>query len=191
MNGVTDGYRATKENPIDDHGRKSNTASPPFSVANNVSLLPSGYKGISIAIWETKDALECPPAPADCAFPTGQSVLDYLQFDGGNRELWLNFIYLVRTCSEGFVCVPIILYNDVKTGQKNQEPSAVVSPVFGYSAMLSNVHAGKTGFGHRANFIVFFAVYSSLPRLANFFRVLFCVQIHGERLWCRILYIFG
>lgn len=56
----------------------------------------SGYKGISIAIWDTKEELECPPPPTECAFPTGRSVLDYLEFEGGNSQLWLNFIYLVR-----------------------------------------------------------------------------------------------
>ena len=58
-------------------------------------MLFSGYKGISIVIWETKDVLECPPAPAECAFPTGQSVLDYLEFEGGNGQLWLNAFVLV------------------------------------------------------------------------------------------------
>ncbi|CAM9798121.1 unnamed protein product [Pylaiella littoralis] len=59
------------------------------------SFVQYGYKGVSIAIWETKETLDCPPAPALCAFPTGQSVLDYLQIEGGNRQLWLNFIYLM------------------------------------------------------------------------------------------------
>lgn len=54
---------------------------------------------MSIVIWETKDVLECPPAPAQCAFPTGQSVLDYLEFEGGDGELWLNTLVLV---SRGF-----------------------------------------------------------------------------------------
>lgn len=60
----------------------------------------AGYKAISIVIWESKEALDCPPEPAQCVFPTGQDVLDYLEFEGGNRELWLNFVYLVR----GFPC---------------------------------------------------------------------------------------
>lgn len=55
----------------------------------------AGYKGVSIVIWETKEVLECPPAPEQCAFPTGQSVLDYLEIEGGNDQLWLNFFYLV------------------------------------------------------------------------------------------------
>lgn len=55
----------------------------------------SGYKGISIVVWETKDVLKCPPAPAACAFPTGQSVLDYLEFEGGNEQLFFNAIILV------------------------------------------------------------------------------------------------
>lgn len=60
-----------------------------------------GYKGISIVIWDTKDVLECPPAPAECAFPTGQSVLDYLEFDGGNGELWVNTLALVSRENRG------------------------------------------------------------------------------------------
>lgn len=42
--------------------------------------------------------MDCPPAPAQCAFPTGQSVLDYLNFDGGDEEIWLNVLYLVSLC---------------------------------------------------------------------------------------------
>ncbi len=45
--------------------------------------------------------LECPPSPAECAFPTGQSVLDYQEFEGGNGELWLLFFYLVRRRGRG------------------------------------------------------------------------------------------
>ncbi|CAN0433874.1 unnamed protein product [Ascophyllum nodosum] len=59
------------------------------------SFVQYGYKGISIVIWEEAGTLECPASPQQCSFPTGQSVLDYLEFDGGSRELWLNGIYLV------------------------------------------------------------------------------------------------
>lgn len=72
--------------------RKRTVSHPPPPPPPNITL---GYKGISIAIWETKDTLDCPPAPELCAFPTGQSVLDYLEFDGGNKELLLNVVYLV------------------------------------------------------------------------------------------------
>ncbi|CAM9650413.1 unnamed protein product [Scytosiphon promiscuus] len=60
-----------------------------------LSFIQYGYKGISIVIWETKDSLECPPEPEQCAFPTGQSVLDYLEIEGGNEQLWMNFLYLL------------------------------------------------------------------------------------------------
>lgn len=35
------------------------------------------------------DELECSKMGM-CAFPTGQSVLDYLSIEGGNKQLWVN-----------------------------------------------------------------------------------------------------
>lgn len=55
----------------------------------------AGFKGVSIVVWEAVDELDC-PNPDNCAFPTGQSVLDYLSFDGGDTEIWFNVWILVR-----------------------------------------------------------------------------------------------
>lgn len=77
---------------------------------------------MSIVIWETKDVLECPPAPAECAFPTGESVLDYLDFEGGNEQLWLNALFLV---SRGFSSSRDVLRKEggqrAGTGRRNGE----------------------------------------------------------------------
>ncbi|CAM9147551.1 unnamed protein product [Ectocarpus fasciculatus] len=83
------------------------------------SFIQYGYKGISIVIWESKESLDCPPEPAPCVFPTGQDVLDYLEFEGGNRELWLNAVYLVALMV-GFRILAFfaLLYRSRPTGER-------------------------------------------------------------------------
>ncbi|CAM9150806.1 unnamed protein product [Ectocarpus sp. 6 AP-2014] len=83
------------------------------------SFIQYGYKAISIVIWESKESLDCPPEPEPCVFPTGQDVLDYLEFEGGNRELWLNFVYLVALML-GFRILAFfaLLYRSRPTGER-------------------------------------------------------------------------